>query len=143
MDRSRYEEDGVMRTLKAEGLGSVCCDRFTRKILDRRPFSFGHTLLRSWSLMSREGIPNQSIGSGSVEPSFDAVLVLQGFGREPLEEVRSGTRRPVAFWVWRRRRRLRCERRGRWRQEPRLDRSQRVICSAVLGVVPSETRSEG
>ena len=132
-----------MRPLKAKGLGSVCRYRFSRKILDGRPFSLGHNLLRPWSLMGREGIANQSIGSGSVEATFDAVFVLQGFGSETFEKIRYADE--VA-------RRVQvaagaavvseAQEVGAAAVGPRLNRSQRVICRPMVGVVPRETRSD-
>ena len=54
----RYNEDGVVRPLKAKSLGGICRHCFAREILDRGSFPLGHTFLRTWTLMDREGIPD-------------------------------------------------------------------------------------
>jgi hypothetical protein len=64
----------------------------------------------------REGVSDQSIGSGSVETTFDAVLVLQGFGGEPFEKIRLRVRRrvPLGTGCGRRSCRRRWRRGRRW-----------------------------
>jgi hypothetical protein len=76
MDWNRYKEDSVMRSFKAKRPNGVCCNGFTCKILNRRPFAFWHTLLRPWPLMGWEGVSNQGVRSGSVEATLDPILAL-------------------------------------------------------------------
>jgi hypothetical protein len=55
-DRSRDEEDGIMRPFEAICLDCICCYGFARKVLDRGPFAFRPTLLRPRALMGGEGV---------------------------------------------------------------------------------------
>ena len=132
MDWSCHEEDGVMRPFKAKCLDGVCCNGFTRKILYRWPLAVWHTLLRPWPLMGWKGVSNQSVGSRSVEATLDPLLVLQCFCRDLFEEIWFGMGWPVAFRAWRWGR----GGRRRWRWWPRFNRSQGVISSPLIGIVP-------
>ena len=94
-----------MRSFKAKGLGSGCCNGFTSKIFNRRPFALWHALLCAWTLMGGEGVSHQSIRTGSVEATFDPVLVLQCLRCDLFQKIRRWWRgwRPFALRAWWRR----------------------------------------
>jgi hypothetical protein len=102
MDWSCHEEDGVMRPFKAKCLDGICRNGFTREILNRRPLALRHTLLGTRALMGGKGVSDQSIGSGRVEATLDAVLVLQCLCRDLFEGIGFGMSGSAVLRAWRR-----------------------------------------
>jgi hypothetical protein len=89
--------------------------------------------------MSRKGVSNQNVGSGSIESTLDAILLLQCFCGDLFEKIGIGMGWSVAFgterWRWRAGRR----RRRRWWS--RLNRSQGIIRGPMIGIAPCQIGS--
>ena len=139
MDWSCHEEDGVMRPFKAKCLDGICRNGFTREILNRRPLALRHTLLGTRALMGGKGVSDQSIGSGRVEATLDAVLVLQCLCRDLFEGIGFGMSGSAVLRVAKG-----VEERGprRERRWLRLNRAQRDVRSPMIGIVPCEIGGE-